>query len=92
MVKNEGHNKPHGAARHVPRLRFRATPRLQSWKHKNGGLQYGTYAGERTPKIVGPVVLRDRDEVDMDAFDAQWCLVNLPENFERAEAAAEEDA
>lgn len=58
---------------------------MSSFKFKLGGKTMGTYAGKETIKIVGPVVLRDGDEVEAedsaDNDEASWCINHYPSNF-----------
>lgn len=74
----------------MPRVRFTATADLPTWTHRKGRAVESTYAGEATVKVVPPIILRSGDIVEMDDFDAQWCIVNLPSNMSLVEPKAKE--
>lgn len=83
----------------MARLRFTPSVAHPTWKHRVGGAYESTYAGKPTLRLRGPEILKGGDEVDMDAFDAQWATVHLPDNFalvqdeeeDAVEVAATED-
>ena len=68
----------------MPKLRFKATKDHPSWRHQKGGVVIGSYAGKPTLKIQSTIVVKDGEEVDMDDFEAQWCLACMPGNWLQA--------
>lgn len=63
------------------RVRFTATPDRPSWLHRKARVERVPHGDTTTTKVFPAEVLADGDEVEMDAFDKQWCLTYLPKNF-----------
>lgn len=66
----------------MPKVKFNATARMQSFLYSKGGVKAGTYGGKATTKVVGPEYMKDGDIIDMPDFEAKWCLSIHPDNFE----------
>jgi hypothetical protein len=67
----------------VALVTFHATPDRKTWAHrpKGGGSKLSPYGETMTWRVVNPVILHDGESVEMDGFEAQWCLVNYPDSF-----------
>lgn len=75
----------------MPVLTFKATPFQKTWLHKQGGKREEDDVQAptgKTWKIIAPVILKDGDTVEMDAFDASWALNHYPRNFALKDAVA----
>ena len=69
------------------KLRFKATADLPTYLFRKEGKYQGTYGGNPTVKLRGPLILRDGDIVkDATAMEAQMALLRYPENFSEVEA------
>lgn len=74
----------------MPRVRFHANNEHSEWSHSDDPVVVqSTYGDGETTKIRDDGTLRDGDAVDMDDFEARWCLSHYPEVFEIVEEGSE---
>lgn len=70
----------------MPLVTFHATPDRQSWTHAKGHTAEVPWGNGTTRKVFPPAVMRDGDEVEMDEFQAAWCLAAYPLSFSVSDA------
>jgi hypothetical protein len=74
----------------MPRLRFTATGDLPRFLLKKAHVAEVAYGEGKTTKVVPTKFAEDGDYVDLDAFEADWCLAMYPDNFKSVKTRSKE--